>query len=202
MWSWRQHVKASRRTDPAKGVVLIGPMGCGKTTVGRQLARTTGLSFVDSDHEIEVRTGVDIAYIFEREGEAGFRQREAQVIAELVARSGCVLATGGGAILNAESRRLLMAYGFVVYLHASVEQQLQRTARSCNRPLLNGVDRAATLARLLEERDPLYRGIADLVIETGKRPARTVAMEIVRGMAQAEADRQAGTLAAGHARSG
>ncbi|TAM10830.1 MAG: shikimate kinase AroK [Nevskiaceae bacterium] len=182
------------------GVVLVGPMGCGKTTVGRQLARSTGLEFVDSDHEIEARTGVDIPYIFEREGEAGFRQREAQVIAELAERGGCVLATGGGAILDAESRRRLAAYGFVVYLHASVEQQLQRTARSRNRPLLKGVDRAATLENLLEQRDPLYREIADLIIETGKRPARAVAMEIVRGMAQAEADRQAGTLAAAHAR--
>src|SRR3546814_1659352 len=111
----------------------ICPMGAGKTTVGRRLAELRGLQFIDSDHEIEACTGVDIAYIFEREGEAGFRKRESQMIDELAVRNGIVLATGGGAVLDADSRRVLSAHGYVVYLHASIEQQLHRTGREDNR---------------------------------------------------------------------
>jgi shikimate kinase len=159
-------------------IFLVGPMGAGKTTVGRRLADLCGLRFVDSDHEIEARCGVEIGYIFEREGEAGFRRREAQAIDALSAERGLVLATGGGAVLEAENRRHLAARGFVVYLQASVEQQLQRTERNDNRPLLRGVDRRATLENLLQIRDPLYREIADLIVTTDGRNARTLAREI------------------------
>lgn len=164
-------------------IFLIGPMGAGKTTVGRRLAELRGLQFIDSDHEIEARTGVDIPYIFEREGEAGFRKRESQVIGELAMRSGIVLATGGGAVLDADNRRVLSAHGYVVYLHASIEQQLHRTARADNRPLLNNAaDRRGVLSALLAQRDPLYREIADLVVNTDSRSAKTLVHEIEQGL--------------------
>ena len=154
-------------------------MGAGKTTVGKRLAETRGLEFIDSDTEIEERTGVDIPLIFEKEGEAGFRKRERQVIADLTQRSSIVLATGGGAVLDPDSRQWLSARGFVVYLHASVDQQQHRTARNDNRPLLANVpDRREVLQRLFETRDPLYREIADLVISTDGRNARLLAREI------------------------
>jgi len=158
-------------------------MGAGKTTLGRRLAAMLNLRFADSDHEIEARTGVEISYIFEKEGEAGFRQREARMIDELTSGCGVVLATGGGAIMCAENRRRLASRGFVVYLHASVEQQLSRTRRCRNRPLLQqGGHRRATLERLFSLRDPLYREIADLVMETDHRNSRTVAQAITRAI--------------------
>jgi shikimate kinase len=164
-------------------IFLIGPMGAGKTTIGRRLAELRGLEFVDSDHEIEARTGVDIPYIFEKEGEAGFRKREKQVIADLTTRSGIVLATGGGAILDPDNRQSLSARGYVVYLHASVEQQLARTARAENRPLLQAsTDRRETLTQLFATRDPLYREIADLVLVTDHRNAKTLVHDIERGL--------------------
>lgn len=160
-------------------IFLIGPMGAGKTTVGKRLAETRGMEFVDSDQEIEARTGVDIAYIFEKEGEAGFRKRERGVIAELSGRQNIVLATGGGAVLEPENRQVLSARGFVVYLHAGVEQQLARTARTENRPLLqNAVDRRDVLEQLFASRDPLYREIADLILQTDGRNARVLARDI------------------------
>lgn len=160
-------------------IFLVGPMGAGKTTIGRRLAEARGLQFLDSDHEIEARTGVDVPYIFEKEGEAGFRRREAAVIAELSERNGLVLATGGGAVLDAGTRQRLAARGYVVYLHASVEQQLARTARADNRPLLqNAADRREVLTRLFEQRDPLYREIADLVLDTDGRGAKQLVHEI------------------------
>ncbi|HUS23685.1 MAG TPA: shikimate kinase, partial [Candidatus Binatia bacterium] len=119
-------------------IFLVGPMGAGKTTVGKRLGELRGMRFVDSDQEVEARTGVDVAFIFEKEGEDGFRRREKLVIAEITAQQGIVLATGGGAVLDPESRQHLSARGFVVYLHASVEQQLRRTGRTDNRPLLQG----------------------------------------------------------------
>lgn len=164
-------------------IFLIGPMGAGKTTIGRRLAELRALEFVDSDHEIEARTGVDIPYIFEKEGEAGFRKREKQAIAELTMRSGIVLATGGGAILDPDNRQCLAARGYVVYLHASVEQQLARTARADNRPLLQASsDRRETLTRLFAIRDPLYREIADLILITDHRHAKTLIHDIERGV--------------------
>ncbi len=154
-------------------------MGAGKSTVGKRLAELRGMDFVDSDHEIEHRTGVDIAFIFEKEGEAGFRKREQQVIEELSHRPQLVLATGGGAILSPKNRQHLAARGFVVYLHASIEQQVRRTARVENRPLLqDGSNRREILTTLFAMRDPLYREIADLVLDTGGRNARALAREI------------------------
>lgn len=160
-------------------IFLIGPMGAGKSTVGKRLAEVRGMEFVDTDLEIEARTGVDIAFIFEKEGEAGFRRREQAVIAELTQRQNIVLSTGGGGILEADSRQSLSARGFVVYLHASIDQQVHRTSRTDNRPLLQaGPDRRAILEKLFDERDPLYREIADLVLHTDGRNARVLAREI------------------------
>lgn len=159
---------------------LVGPMGAGKSTIGRQLARALGLEFVDSDREIEIRTGVDIPLIFELEGESGFRRREHQVIELLTARKGIVLATGGGAVLDPDNRKCLAARGKVIYLHTSVEQQLQRTAHDRSRPLLQTENPRQTLEALLATRDPLYREVADWVIETDGCRVRDVVQEIVR----------------------
>lgn len=163
----------------SSSIFLVGPMGAGKTTVGRRLAETRGLEFIDSDQEIEARTGVDIPYIFEKEGEPGFRRREKAAIADLAQHHQIVLATGGGAILDADNRQLLSARGIVVYLHASVEQQVARTARADNRPLLqNAPDRREVLERLFAIRDPLYREIADLVLLTDGRNAKQLVRDI------------------------
>lgn len=159
-------------------IFLVGPMGAGKTTVGRRLAEARGMEFIDSDHEVESRTGVNINFIFEKEGEAGFRRRECAAIADLAARENLVLSTGGGAILDPENRRLLAEHGFVVYLYASVEQQIARTERTDNRPLLRVGDRRETLQRLFQIRDPLYREIADLVVNTDGRNARLLSRDI------------------------
>jgi len=159
---------------------LVGPMGAGKSTIGRQLARALGLEFIDSDREIEIRTGVDIPLIFELEGESGFRRREHQVIELLTARKGIVLATGGGAVLDPNNRKCLAARGKVIYLHTSVEQQLQRTAHDRSRPLLQTENPRQTLEALLATRDPLYREVADWVIETDGCRVRDVVQEIVR----------------------
>ena len=159
-------------------IFLIGPMGAGKSAVGRQLARSMHLDFVDSDDEIENRTGVDISFIFEKEGEEGFRKREVKVIDELSQRQGVVLATGGGAILDPDSRSRLGARGFVIYLYTSVRQQLQRTSRGRSRPLLENGDRERVLEELMAVRDPLYREIADMVVDTDGRRVKEVASEI------------------------
>ena len=167
-----------------RNIFIVGPMGAGKTTVGKRLAELRGMDFVDSDHEIEARCGVDISYIFEKEGEPGFRRREKQVIAELTARNNVVLATGGGAIVDPDSRQNLAGRGFVVYLHASINQQLQRTARCENRPLLQAPNRREVLEQLLEQRDPLYREISDLVLESDGHNARWLVREIERHLDQ------------------
>lgn len=164
-------------------IFLIGPMGSGKTAVGRRLAKDLGCAFFDSDAEIESRTGVDIAYIFEKEGEAGFRRREAEVISELTEHADTVLATGGGAILASENREALESRGTVVYLHATVAEQLKRTRRVKNRPLLEGGDRSQILENLMAIRDPLYRSIADLIVETDGRAVAAVAGEIRQWLA-------------------
>jgi len=166
-----------RGTD---NVFLIGPMGSGKTAVGKQLAKQLGLPFHDSDAEIEHRTGVDIPLIFEKEGEAGFREREREIIDALTQLRGIVLSTGGGAILAADSRERLAARGFVVYLETSVEQQAERVRSGHHRPLLTGVDPAIKLAELMAHREPLYRSTADLVIHTDGRKVGSVADEILR----------------------
>lgn len=154
-------------------------MGAGKSAVGRQLARLLHLDFVDSDEEVERRTGVDIPFIFEKEGEAGFRKRESQAIDELSKRDGIVLATGGGAVVDPQNRNHLGARGFVVYLHTSVDQQLSRTRKGRERPLLVNDDPRSVLESLMAERDPLYREIADLTVETDGRKVNAVANEIL-----------------------
>jgi shikimate kinase len=164
-------------------VFLIGPMGSGKTAVGRQLARTLGFAFHDSDAEIERRTGVDIPYIFEKEGEAGFRLREREAIEALTALEKVVLATGGGAVLLAENRRCLAERGRVVYLETSVAQQAHRVRYGRNRPLLADADAAARLAQLMSARAPLYAQIADLVVSTDGRRVPAVAEQILRELA-------------------
>jgi shikimate kinase len=165
-----------------RNIFLIGPMGAGKSAVGRHLARTLHLSFVDSDDEIEARTGVDIPFIFEKEGEAGFRKREAVVIDDLSKMEGIVLATGGGAIIDPDNRSRLGGRGFVVYLFTSVGQQVLRTRKGRERPLLEHTDPEGTLQALLDQRDPLYREIADIVIETDGRKVNSVANEIVESV--------------------
>lgn len=165
---------------PPTRVFLVGPMGSGKSTIGRQLAATLGLAFQDSDHEIQRRTGVDIPTIFAFEGEAGFRAREKAVIDALTAMEGVVLATGGGAILDPDNRRALSSRGVVVYLHCSPEQQHRRTSHDRNRPLLQTEDPLQRLRDLMAVRDPLYREVADLVVSTEKRSAAAVTKEIVR----------------------
>jgi shikimate kinase len=165
-----------------RSVFLVGPMGSGKTAVGRQLARRLGLPFLDSDAEIESRTGVDIAYIFEREGEAGFRARERDVIDALTREPGVVLATGGGAILMPENRERLAARGTVVFLDTTIEQQLARTQRGQHRPLLATLDRRAKLEELMQLRDPLYRSIAAITIRTDGRAPAAVAADIEKAL--------------------
>jgi shikimate kinase len=162
-----------------QNLFLIGPMGAGKSAVGRQLARLLHLEFLDSDEEIESRTGVDIPFIFEKEGEAGFRKREAKVIEDLSQQDGVVLATGGGVVMDPQNRNHLGARGFVIYLHTSVDQQLARTRKGRDRPLLDNDDPRTVLEALMATRDPLYREIADLTIETDGRKVRAVANEIL-----------------------
>jgi shikimate kinase len=154
-------------------------MGAGKSAVGRYLARTLHLTYVDSDDEIESRTGVDIPFIFEKEGEEGFRKREAIVVDDLSRMDGVVLATGGGAVISADSRSRLGGRGFVVYLYTTVDQQVSRTRKGRERPLLENADPRETLENLLVARDPLYREIADIVVDTDGRKVKSVADEII-----------------------
>ncbi|PTY38171.1 shikimate kinase [Saccharospirillum sp. MSK14-1] len=161
-------------------IILIGPMGSGKSTIGRLLSTRLGLPFIDSDREIEARSGADIPWIFDLEGESGFRDRETAVLAELVDEGRQVIATGGGAIIRPENRELLKSKGQVVYLKTSVEQQLVRTAKDRNRPLLNGPDPEGTLRRLAGERRPYYEETAHLTIDTNGQTPRTVVREIIK----------------------
>ncbi|MCG7966031.1 MAG: shikimate kinase AroK [Candidatus Thiodiazotropha taylori] len=161
-----------------QNLFLIGPMGAGKTTVGRQLAEHFRKEFIDSDLEIQRRTGVDIPTIFEFEGEQGFRQREQEVIEALTQRDEVVLATGGGAVIREQNRKALSSRGLVIYLHCTVEQQFERTHRDKNRPLLQTDDPMAKLKSLMAERDPLYRQTADLLISTEGRNTQAVVQDI------------------------
>ncbi|MET0046090.1 MAG: shikimate kinase AroK [Candidatus Thiodiazotropha sp. 6PLUC3] len=161
-----------------QNLFLIGPMGAGKTTVGRQLAEYFRKEFIDSDQEIQRRTGVDIPTIFEGVGEKGFRLREQEVINELTARDGIVLATGGGAVTNEENRKVLSSRGLVIYLHCTVEQQYERTHRDKNRPLLQTDDPKSKLKSLMEERDPLYRQTSDILVSTEGRNTQAVVQDI------------------------
>ena len=153
----------------SRNLFLVGLMGAGKTTVGRQLAKRLNKRFLDSDQEIEERTGVKIATIFEIEGEMGFRAREARVIAELCEGADIVLATGGGVVLDPANRTLLAAHGYVIYLRAQPRDLWQRTRHDKSRPLLQGVDPLARFEELFAIRDPLYREVADLTIDTGRQ---------------------------------
>jgi len=171
-------------------IFLIGPMGAGKTAVGRQLARQLEREFIDSDHEIERATGADIPLIFEREGEAGFRRRECEMIDKLTARSPIVLATGGGAVLNERNRACIGQRGWVVFLDTSVEQQARRAMRARNRPLLQGYDPRQRLAELWGIREPLYRALADHIVGTDNRSVTAVADDILQAFRAAQAAAQ------------
>ena len=157
---------------------IIGPMGSGKSTVGRHLADLLGYVFIDSDAEIETRAGADIPWIFDVEGEEGFRRRETAVLEDLARRSQAVIATGGGAILAPANRDLMARSGVVVFLNVSVAQQLKRTGSGEGRPLLQQGDREETLKQLMAEREPLYRALADVIISAGGGNARKVAFQI------------------------
>jgi len=160
-------------------IILVGPMGAGKSTIGRLLAKELRLAFRDSDKEIEQRTGASIPLIFDVEGEQGFREREHSAIADLCQMPGIVLATGGGAVLREDNRQALRDGGQVIYLCTSVEQQLDRTSRDRNRPLLQTPNPRQVLVELMALRDPLYREVADIIIETDERPPRLVVGEIL-----------------------
>lgn len=164
-------------------VFLVGPMGAGKSTIGRLLAAELHLPFKDTDHEIEERCGADIPWIFDVEGEEGFRDRETAMLAELAEGEQMVLATGGGIVQRPENRELLLT-GFTVYLHTSVKQQVERTAKDRKRPLLQTEDPRAVLEALMERRDPLYREVAKLVVSTDNRTARALATEIANELQQ------------------
>jgi shikimate kinase len=187
------------RSDPAAAfvsgmlnagnIILVGPMGSGKSAVGRLLAQRMDLSLVDSDAEIEARTGVDIAYIFEREGEAGFRVREAEVLDDITRRTGVLVATGGGAVLDPGTRERLRSRGCVVYLRTSVDQQLARTRRSALRPLLMNPDPRGTLERLMVQREALYEEVADVIVDTDGRKVGSVVDEIMRHLDSGRSER-------------
>lgn len=161
-------------------------MGAGKSTIGRLLAKELKYPFKDSDREIEARTGADIPWIFDVEGEEGFRQREEAMIAELVTEKGIVLATGGGVVMREANRRALAGNGLVVYLRTSVDQQLQRTAKDRQRPLLLNADPERVLRDLMAKRDPLYREIADIIIDTDQRGPKVVVNTIVARLLEAD----------------
>jgi len=163
----------------SENIYLIGLMGAGKTTIGRLLAKSLGLPFYDSDKAIEESTGVDIATIFEFEGEEGFRDREQKMILQLTKMDGIVLATGGGAILREENRRLLNENGFVVYLRCSVDRILERTRRDTQRPLLKTDNPRARIESLFAQREPLYQVCADFQVDTGSMPSKIVVNHIL-----------------------
>ena len=155
-------------------IFLIGPMGAGKTTMGRQIAKRLHMDFEDSDHAIEAHTGVDIPLIFEKEGEAGFRKREIAIIDEFTRKTRLVLATGGGAVLAEENRKHLKNRGTVIYLHSDIKHLLERIRHDKNRPLLQTEDPAAKLREIMQIREPLYRETADIIINTGQQSIRAV----------------------------
>ncbi|MBQ3776235.1 MAG: shikimate kinase AroK [Ruminobacter sp.] len=163
----------------SQNIFLVGPMGAGKSTIGKILSELTSLPLIDSDTEIEKRTGADISWVFDVEGEEGFRKREEVVIDELTQKKGIILATGGGAVKNSNNRKALSSRGVVVYLKTSVDKQYQRTCRDTRRPLLNNSDPLGTLTRLMAEREPLYMEVADIVVETDQYSAKQIALQIV-----------------------
>ncbi len=163
---------------------LIGPMGAGKSTIGRLLSSELELEFIDSDREIELRCGTNIPWIFDKEGESGFRDREECAIDELTQREGILLATGGGVVMRPANRSHLAGRGTVVYLRTSVEQQLARTSRDKNRPLLQTESPKQVLSDLFAIRDPLYQEVADIVIQTDQRNPKNVVNEIIKRLVE------------------
>lgn len=159
-------------------IFFVGLMGAGKTTIGRLLAKHLNMTFYDTDHEIERRTGVNIPLIFEVEGEAGFRKREFLMLAELSQMQNIVLATGGGAVLSQQNREMLKNNGTVIYLRANVQELWQRTRNDKNRPLLQNDNPRAKLEQLFSERDPLYVEVADIIVDTGGQPVGTIVHQI------------------------
>ncbi|MBY5992095.1 shikimate kinase AroK [Ferrimonas balearica] len=162
-----------------RNIFLIGPMGAGKSTIGRHLAQMLHLDFYDSDQEIEARSGADISWVFDVEGEEGFRVREARVINDLTEKQGIVLATGGGSVQSKEVRNRLSARGIVVYLETTIDKQVARTQRDKRRPLLQVDEPREVLERLAEERNPMYEEVADLVVRTDEQSAKVVANQII-----------------------
>lgn len=175
----------------SRNIFLIGPMGSGKTAVGRHLARLFRFTFHDSDADIEARTGVDIAFIFEKEGETGFRLRERESIERLTRLDSIVLATGGGAVIDPDNRRVLAERGVVVYLKTSIDQQLERTRHGRHRPLLNDTDPGEKLEELMQMRAVLYAQIADFTVSTDARRVQLVADEIHQEIRRARAETEA-----------
>lgn len=162
-----------------RNIFLIGPMGAGKSTIGRQLAQMLGMEFMDSDSVIEERAGADIDWIFDVEGEAGFRKREERIINELTQGQGIVLSTGGGSILSKDNRNVLSARGIVIYLETTIDKQFERTQRDKKRPLLQNDDPRKTLEELAKIRNPLYEEIADITLQTDNQAAKLVATNII-----------------------
>jgi shikimate kinase len=167
----------------ASKIVLIGPMGAGKSTIGRALAKKLGCAFFDSDHEVEARAGADISWIFDVEGEQGFRDREEAMLAELLdSDAECVIATGGGIVIREANRERLKSTQPVIYLSATLEQLVKRTAKDKKRPLLQVDDPKAKIKALVEERDPLYREVASEIVATGGKNPRSVVQKIIKSL--------------------
>jgi shikimate kinase len=172
----------------ADNVFLVGPMGSGKSTIGRQLAELLHKQFRDCDHEIEAHTGAAVPLIFEIEGEQGFRRRESAMLDELTNQHDVVLATGGGAVLSEQNRELLRSRGRVVYLHAPIEILLHRTQRDRNRPLLQNTDRRAKFEEIMALREPLYRATADVVVNTSDRSPVAVARDVIHKLQELDSN--------------
>ena len=166
-------------TNQSDSIILIGPMGSGKTSTGRILAKETGFDFLDTDEEVVERTGVSIAYIFDVEGETGFRHREHQALINILDNDNVVIATGGGIITNDESRAIIQSHKRVVYLKTSIEKQIERATVSEKRPLLIDTDPASKLQELMLTREPLYDEISDIKIDTDERKPSEIALEII-----------------------
>ena len=166
-------------TNQSDSIILIGPMGSGKTSTGRILAKKIGFNFLDTDEEVVERTGVSIAYIFDVEGETGFRQREHQALKKFIDDDNVVIATGGGIVVHDESRAIIQSHKTVVYLKTSIEKQIERATVSDKRPLLIDTDPASKLQELMLTREPLYEEISDIKIDTDKSTPREIALEII-----------------------